>query len=950
MKLQQTEANPGEIPPLAPDLTSCATEPIHIPGAIQPHGAMLVARLDDLRVTHASANLAAIIGVPAVLALGRPLRETLGEAACQTLAELATQRSHGPGHVNCLASSQDGDLHLRAYRVGPLLCIDIEPAERVRHGPSLAMVQSMLETFHLATTRIALCELAVRGLKAVTGYDRVMAYRFGESGDGEVVAEACNDDLQPYLGLRYPASDVPLQARRLYLRQRVGVIADSLYLPVPMLDEPALHDGTPLDMTHCSLRSVSPVHLAYMRNMGTAASLTIGLAHRQELWGMLVCHHGTPRTAAPELRAAAEMIGHVVSLLLGSLGQAEAYVQRFAQADTLRSLIDKLAAPMPLPSAIEAAQGELLKLVMAGGAIIRIGGTCLSLGQTPPAPAAQRGLSVLYDHAAGAVVAMDDVGLRFPELSACTADGSGALLLPLMPSTDDAILWFRPELSRTIIWGGNPNKPAEADPRTGRMSPRESFAAWKEIVRGRSAPWQEADLALARELRTAIELEVAQRAKAELAKLRNYDSLTGLPNRRLLQSHLEECGEQPDDGALALLFLDLDRFKAVNDTLGHAAGDALLKQVAERLVATAGPTNLVARLGGDEFVVLCRGLARPGLGALVEQLRLAIEAPFQIAEQPCHISVSIGIACADDLEGLDLVRAADMAMYAAKKSGGNQGMVFEHSLYDRAARRFELEHDLRAALHRDDQLLLVYQPIFDAPPHKRLAGFEARLRWQHPRDGWLPPDIFIPLAEKLGLMPLLGDWILTEALRQGEQFGQLCPDRELRLSVNVSQQQLLHQGFSAGLADLLETVGFPPSSLCLEVTESILGDTAAAQAVTAVRAYGVRVALDDFGMGQSSLSHLRRLPVDIVKLDRSFLEPGSGNADITSFISAVTNLAHAAGLSVIAKGIETPAQLAVVAESGVDGIQGFLLSPPLSAKAAAALVAGSDAAESPVAA
>ena len=198
-----------------------------------------------------------------------------------------------------------------------------------------------------------------------------------------------------------------------------------------------------------------------------------------------------------------------MSLLLGSLGQAEAYAQRFAQADTLRSLIDKLAAPMPLPSAVEAAQAELLKLVTADGAIVRIGGACLSLGHIPPDAAAQRALSVLYDHAAGAVVAMDDLGLRFPELNACTADGSGALLLPLMPSTDDAILWFRPELSRTIIWGGNPNKPAEADPRTGRISPRASFAAWKEIVRGRSAPWQEADLGLARELRTAIEVEVA---------------------------------------------------------------------------------------------------------------------------------------------------------------------------------------------------------------------------------------------------------------------------------------------------------------------------------------------------------------------------------------------------------------------------------------------------------
>jgi diguanylate cyclase (GGDEF)-like protein len=682
---------------------------------------------------------------------------------------------------------------------------------------------------------------------------------------------------------------------------------------------------------------VSPIHLEYMRNMGTAASLTIGLAHRQGLWGMLVCHHGTPRNPGTELRVAADMIGQVVSLLLGSLGQAEVYAQRFERADTLRCLIEKLSAPVPLMDAFAAAEMELLRLVNADGVMVRIGAGVLRLGRSPPVPAAERALSVLCRESNETLVAVEDLGLRHAALADCTEAGSGALLLKLSPTGEDAILWFRPELSQTIVWAGNPNKPAETG--TGRMSPRKSFAAWQEIMHGHSARWQAADLALARELETAIEAEVAQRTKAELAKLRNYDALTGLPNRRLLQSRLAEDAQHPGATATSLLFLDLDRFKAVNDTLGHAAGDTLLVQVAERLVATAGADNLVARLGGDEFVVLSHGLDHAALAAMSERIRQAIETPFEIVDRACYISVSIGIASDDELSGFDLVRAADMAMYAAKKSGGNQGMVFDQSLYDRAAGRFELEHDLRVALSRDDQLVLVYQPVFGAGSFQDVVGFEARLRWNHPRQGWIAPDLFIPLAEKSGLMPPLGHWVLTQALRQAARFRVLRPDPVLILSVNIAPLQLAYPGFYADLLGLLRGANFPAASLCLEVPEGVLVDPMTAAVIAEARGLGAHVALDDFGMGQSSLSALRRLPVDTVKLDRSFLEPGDGNAGGASFIEAVTNLAHAAGLSVIAKGVETPAQLAAAVQGGVDGVQGFLLSPPLSAEAAAALLA-----------
>jgi diguanylate cyclase (GGDEF)-like protein len=913
------------------DLTSCERKAIHIPDAIQPHGALLAARLDGKLVTHASANLAAILGRSAEAVLGRPLEEAVGKRACRVLLQDAV-----PGQVYSLRGPNHATLHLRAYRTARHVCVDIEPVRRgPGQGPPVTMLQSVLATFRLATGQSELCQLAVRGLRTISGYDRVMAYRFGEDGHGEVIAEARAADLEPFLGLRYPAADIPLQARQLYLRQRVGAIADSSYQPVPLLTHPVLNDGTPLDLTHSALRSVSAVHREYMRNMKTAASLTIGLAHGQALWGMLVCHHSTPRTAAPDLRAVADMIGEVVSLLLSSLGEAEVYAQRFDREATLRALAVRLPASVSLPEALVLAEAELLDLVAATGAVVRSSGTFFRLGRTPSLRDAERALAVLLARAGGEVLAIEDLGLRFPELTACTKAGSGALLLPLTTATDDAILWFRPELSRTVTWGGNPATHAAAEPISSMISPRKSFAAWQETVHGRSAPWADADVAIVRDLRNMVAVAAAERTKAELALLRHYDSLTGLPNRSLLQDRLTDAQRTPGE-SVALLFLDLDRFKAVNDTMGHAAGDALLVEVAGRLRVAVGPENLAARLGGDEFVVMCRGLDPEALAELGERVRQAIEAPFEVFGRSCNISVSVGIAVADRSGGLDLIQAADMAMYAAKKNGGNRAMMFERSLYDHTAAQFELDRDLREALAHSDQFVLQYQPIFDITGGtKKLTGFEALVRWHHPRRGWMAPDLFIPQAEKSGLSIPLGKWVLAEALRQGQEFLQARPDTKLLLAVNVSAVQFAESGFCSDLTTMMQVRRFPPVALCLEVTESMVADAAVLFSLADVRRPGVTVAIDDFGTGYSSLSSLRRLSADMIKLDRSFIE---GDAADPAFVRAVIELAHTVGMPVVQEGIETQAQFENALATGADMVQGFLFGVPLFADAAAELV------------
>jgi PAS domain S-box-containing protein len=514
---------------LAPPAPLCAQEPIHIPGAIQPHGAFLASG-PDRRIAYASANLADFLGMTGAAALGQGLAAVIGPEASDALqaapAYYHLRRSNGAG------------LHLRGFRSGPYFCVDIEttpaPEDEVAALTGAQALQARLEG---AGTQLELCAWAVTGLKAITGYARVMAYRFDPDGHGEVIAEAREPRLEPYLGLHYPASDIPAQARALFLRQRVGAVADAGYAPVPLLTDPAAA-GAPLDLTYSVLRSVSPVHRAYMRNMGTVASLTVSLIAEGELWGMLVCHHGGPRVASPALRAAAAMTGRLVSMMLASLARDAAAARQADGKAALAELAGRLAQGLPLVEAL--ASPWLLGLVGAEGAAIRAGGQFRLAGATPPPDAALQAMAVLQAQAGGGILAASDLALRHPELAACVRYGSGVLLLPLTPGTDDAILFFRPERHRRVTWGGDPAAHVSHDPVTRQLTPRASFAAWEETVSGHAAPWAPEDLAMARRLGELLAGELARRAQRELADLRRH-----------LAVRPRAAGKRPDAGLLA---------------------------------------------------------------------------------------------------------------------------------------------------------------------------------------------------------------------------------------------------------------------------------------------------------------------------------------------------------------------------------------------------------------
>ena len=427
-----------------------------------------------------------------------------------------------------------------------------------------------------------------------------------------------------------------------------------------------------------------------------------------------------------------------------------------------------------------------------------------------------------------------------------------------------------------------------------------------------------------------------RRAEARVEHMAHHDALTNLPNRLLFRERLADAlkwiarGEQ-----LAVLYLDLDNFKSVNDTLGHPAGDTLLRQVADRLRGCVRDVDTVARLGGDEFAIVQTKIQQPSDAAeLASRIRDAIMAPYQVFDHQVVIDTSIGISLApgDSADSDHLLKNADMALYGAKAGGRGTFRFFEPEMDARITARRNLEIDLREALVRGE-FELHYQPLVNLESND-ISGCEALVRWHHPKRGMVSPIDFIPIAEETGLIVRLGEWVIRTACMQASKW-----PAEIKVAVNVSPVQFKNQNLAQVVISALAASGLAPKRLELEITETILmhntGHTLAT--LHQLRELGVRIVMDDFGTGYSSMSYLRSFPFDKIKIDRSFIKDLSEQDDSAAIVRAVTGLANSFHMTTTAEGIETQQQRQIVEAAGCTEMQGYLFSRPKTAKDLASL-------------
>lgn len=663
-------------------LSDCDLEPIHLPGSVQAYGVLFAFDRTSTLVTAVSESVEAVLGCKVEDVLGHAIGDVareLREPALVPRAEMSdTDRSVYRVTIEVAGSARPFVAAVQysgAYTILELEPVPASPGstEWKRSGSVRLEERRAFKRMCAARSVTELCEMMTAELARITGYDRTMAYRFHEDGSGEVLSEVRSPDLEPYLGLLFPASDIPAQARRIYLSQSIRYIADVNAPQAALVPRLMPDTGLPLDLSAAFLRSPSPVHLEYLRNMGVGSTVVMSLVENGKLWGMLVAHNSVVKPCPPATRAVCDFIGMLGSSLLVGATELERVKAREASHNAQETLVSRLARTVDVLHALSGGDVTLGTLIASDGfAIGEPGGVIRTFGETP-APGQIALIAGEIERGCGATIASSDSMARaWPKLATLEIQPvCGILYVPVVLGANNFLAWFRNEKVRSVKWAGNPNKAAVTDA-TGRLRPRNSFARWVEEVRGRSARWSEADLEAAgvvREHVAAAQLRVAQ---ALLARLASYDALTGLANRRVVHTELDRIAPGKDDTA-ALIFIDLDRFKAINDGFGHEAGDEFLVSVAARLTSVARAGDIVARFGGDEFVLLCHHCPAAAAARLADRIVKAFDTPFVLGDKTISGTASVGWAIAKSTgDAAELIRRADLAMYYAKRHGGNQ--------------------------------------------------------------------------------------------------------------------------------------------------------------------------------------------------------------------------------------------------------------------------------------
>jgi chemotaxis family two-component system sensor kinase Cph1 len=505
------------------DLTNCEREPIHIPGQIRAHGVLLALGGDDLVVLQASDNTEVYLGIPTAGLLGKPLSALLTEENLGALKS-SVRDDHledNPLHLFTGLVCGQGPFHAIGHLRAGLLLLELEPVVVDLEQPDIyEMLKRSVARFQRARSVSEFSQLITEEVRRVSGYDRVMIYRFAPDWSGHVIAESMTRDkgLEPYFDLHYPASDIPSQARALFLLNTIRMLPDARYTPSRIVPEINPRTGKPLDMSFAFLRGASPMYTEYLINMGVNASLTIAITKGDRLWGLIACHHYSPRQIPYDVRAACEFLARVVSLQVADKELHDEADYRARISDVHERLVRSLAQNDDVASALTECEPNVLKLFDCGGAAVFSRGVCHRLGNTPGEPELSRLVEWLRQTKGNEVFSSDALPSVYPAAETFKDTASGILVVPILKASGDYILWMRPEMLRTVKWAGDPDKPMETGPMGDRLTPRKSFALWQDTVRGHGATWLTLELEAARKLRVAM-VDVIQRRGEALASV-----------------------------------------------------------------------------------------------------------------------------------------------------------------------------------------------------------------------------------------------------------------------------------------------------------------------------------------------------------------------------------------------------------------------------------------------
>ena len=843
-------------------------------------------------------------------------------------------------------------------------------------------IRNSLELQEILTT-------TAREIRSFLGSDRVKVYRFEADGSGEVIAESLNgDNLSSMLGLRFPAGDIPDSAREMFVKARQRVIVDVglKHQTINRLDCP--ETGKTLAVEDIRYSPVDPCHGEYLEAMGARSSLTMPILHRNQLWGLLACHHSKPKRFSDRELNMVQLLVDQLSIAIAQsflLSQARQQARDEAVVNQISSL---LHSPLELNEIRQSVLEQTVQHLGGSGGRLYIAAefgdrpallyTC---GQQPldadlelssfwqqimgfanqddrektADNTSQLGIfQNLYSQHYSSIdtnisnltvphlYAISDISqepqLKSLSVNFLAASIASILAVPLQYRQQciGCLTVFRSAVETEILWAGRSGSDALSD------RPRQSFAAWKETKIGEAKKWSNDELKLAKSLGTHLYMAVMQRrVEAIIRHQASHDQLTGLANRLLFNERLSLALANAHQNAemLAVIFLDLDRFKNVNDTLGHPVGDLLLQGVSRRLTNCLRVGDSIARWGGDEFTVLLYNINSPEEATLIcQKIIQSLSSPFDLDGLELYTKASLGIALApyDGEDAETLLKNADAAMYKAKQRGRNNYQFYTRAIGSKVSEELNLENQLYKALKKSE-FVLHYQPQINLNTGK-IVGMEALVRWQHPERGLIFPDRFIPLAEETGFICQIDEWVMRAACLQNREW-QLLGLPPMRIAVNLSCRQFLQPNTVQTIAEILSETELNPEYLEIEITETIAMTDVnfTVSVLQQLQEMGIHISLDDFGTGYSSLWSLKNLPLNNLKIDKSFvadLQEGSSGATIVKVAIA---LGQGLNLQVIAEGVETAEQLAFLQSLHCEIGQGYFFSKPIPAAAATQL-------------
>ncbi|MBA2723575.1 MAG: diguanylate cyclase [Methylibium sp.] len=907
----------------------CASAELHRADHIQSYGALVVIDKHSQLICACSANIHAFGGKPPAELLGASWSALFTAAQLPSLFAPIDEPGSDMPHLHETALGNRAVL-LSQHSMNEVTLVEIEPLDAAASSQaqdktlrSAAFERAdYLNALSASTTAESAAKLLMTTVARITQFDRVMLYRFLPEWHGEVIAETLQSGVPGFLGLRFPATDLPENARRLYLRNGQRLIVDAYSEAVPVLTAAGC---PPIDFTFSSLRAVHPVHIQYLKNIGAPASFSVSIVVASHLWGLIACHHLAPRKVALPQRLLCEELARIGSIHMSDMAAMQIEGARAAYREARAEVRGTLRTLDPRIDSINSQLTPIRKMFGAQGIWAHLDGRDTYGGDVPD----DVSLSVLKNRLETfdrfGIAHSDRIDPSLAKYRPLVRFSSGLLFLPLVDQ--DFVLLMRSEQIEQVSWAGKPQALDDGPLDVQGLSPRASFQRWAQDVEGVAEPWQDVDIEAATKLREML-IELIERVQLESLAL--YDPLTGVANRNQFERKLREAilSSVRNDNLAAVYMLDLDRFKAVNDSMGHAAGDELLVEVSRRLKGIVRDRDVVARLGGDEFAIVQFQLERIEDADLVAgRILQAIRRPFHIRGQDVEIGVSIGIAfCPFHFAEEDqLLQGADLALYQAKHGGRNAFKVFSNDMLSEKEQKESVRMALEHALEGDG-FSFVYQPIV-AGKTRVLQSFEAFARWQHPDRGEICAAEFMPLIEQYQLAARFAQWGIREAVKQAKQWQRLGLAL-VPVSVNMTTRQFLGLDLVGLCSALAKEFNISLEWLRLDLEDAaLLTDfQRVTEKMSALAGLNVLTNIDHFGQAPIVLKRLLGLRINQLKVPGQIFDKIDGTRRNAALAPVIRSIGKVLRVPVVATQIETATMEAQAVKAGIELLQGYSIS------------------------